>query len=357
MKRLLLINNGYPSKEYPNYTTWAASIGRCLELAGFKVDLLVIQYKKLNFFNKAKKYLQYFLRLITKDTSRYEVVYINYPTHALPIFLNRTLNIDKVYFHWHGYDLMLIRNYIHNRIAHKLLKPIIKRCRHFVPSSHYKNELIRKFQVKAENIVISPSGGVNIHQFSPLKPKQKGNKFVIGFASGLAYEKGLGLLYDIMLRYKIIEDKINSPVEFSIINYAQDAAAFIKDINEKKIPVDIWRKMNKGDMHNFFNVIDILLMTSESESLGLVALEAMSCNKPVITYDICAFPDFVIPSVSGERVILTSNRTINAGNFIEAIIRVKSNYALYAPREIVVKYYSEESVVECYKKVLDAKYG
>jgi glycosyltransferase involved in cell wall biosynthesis len=354
MRRLLLINNGYPSKEYPNYTTWAASIGYCLELAGFDVDLLVIKYTSLKFTSKIKNYLQYFFRLMTKNTAPYEVIYINYPTHALPLFLNRTLKIRKIYFHWHGYDLILIKNYVQNRIAHKLLLPVIKKCRHFVPSSYYKDELIRKFQVKSEKIIISPSGGVNIHRFRSLK-SEHGKKFVIGFASGLAYEKGLGLLYDIMLRYKIIEDTINSPVEFGIINYAQDAAAFIKDIQEREIPVAIWNKMNKDDMYKFFNTIDILLMTSESESLGLVVLEAMSCNKPAVTYDICAFPDFVLPSVSGERVTFTTDRTANVNGFIEAIVRVKNNYALYSPRELVIKYYSQESVVECYKNVLDGK--
>jgi glycosyltransferase involved in cell wall biosynthesis len=357
MRRLLLINNGYPSKEYPSYTTWAASIGHCLELAGFNVDLLVIKYTSLKFMSKVKNYLLYFMRLMIKNTSQYEVVYINYPTHALPVFLNRTLKIDKVYFHWHGYDLILIKNYVYNRIAHKLLSPIIKKCRHFVPSSYYKNELIRKFQVKAENIIISPSGGVDVHLFRPLETKRHSNKFVIGFASGLAYEKGLGLLYDIMLRYRTIEDKINGPVEFNIINYAQDAASFIKDINERKIPVVIWEKMNKSDMHKFFNTIDVLLMTSESESLGLVVLEAMSCNRPALTYDICAFPDFVLPSVSGERVTLTNDVATNADNFVEALARVKNNYIAYSPRELVIKYYSEESVVECYKNALESKNG
>jgi glycosyltransferase involved in cell wall biosynthesis len=357
MRRLLLINNGYPSKEYPSYTAWVAAIGHCLELSGFEVDLLVIKYKRMGFMLKLGNYLRFFLGLLTKNLSSYDVIYINYPTHALPVFLNKTLNIGKVYFHWHGYDLIFIKNYVYNRIAHKLLAPTIRKRLHFVPSNYYKTELIRKFNIKNENIVLSPSGGVNIHLFRPLESERKSNGFVIGFASGLTYTKGLGLLRDIMLRYKEIESKINNSVQFSVINYAQDATGFIQDMEARKIPVTVWEKMNKNEMYKFFNAIDILVMTSESESLGLVVLEAMSCGKPAVTFDICAFPDFVVSGVSGERVIFTSDMGVNADKFIDTIAHIKNSYASYSPRDIVIKNYSEESVVECYKKLWGAGIG
>jgi glycosyltransferase involved in cell wall biosynthesis len=349
--KLLLINNGYPSKEYPNYTTWAATIGKCLEKSGFKVDLLVIKYRLFKSITKIKNYLLFFYKLLTIDLSCYEIIYINYPTHALPIFFNRTLKLEKVYMHWHGYDL--IGNYLYNRIVHKVLSSIIRKCRHFTPSQWYRNILINMFKASTGNVFVSPSGGVDIDLFKPMESKRRDN-FVIGFASGLSYDKGIGLLFEIMLKYREIEKGINIPVEFNIINYAPDAHVFIDKLNKNDIPITVFDKMGKSDMYKFYNAID-LIMTSESESLGLIVLEAMSCNIPVVTFDICAFPDFVISSVSGERVKHTDNIEINAMRFIESIITIKNNYNTYTPREIVVRNYSENSVIEQYKTVLNER--
>jgi glycosyltransferase involved in cell wall biosynthesis len=264
------------------------------------------------------------------------------------------MRLEKAYMHWHGYDLLgghSRGNYTRNKIMHRILRSVIQKCRHFVPSNFYREILVNKFSVPVQNITISPSGGVNMDIFKPVNMERKNSAWNIGFASGLAYEKGAGMLFDIMLKYKTIEEKINMPVVFNIINYAQDAEELTQKMNAANIPIIVWERMNKSDMYKFHNSIDVLIMTSESESLGLVVLEAMACGKPAVTFDICAFPDFVLPGISGERVELTRDSQTNADNFIAALVKIKNNYAAYNPRSITAGSYSEAAVVETYKKV------
>ena len=244
-KRLLLINNGYPSERYPNYTTWAASIAECLKKVGFCVNLLVIYYNHNNTIYKLIKYIYYFCNLIIKDMSGYDIIYINYPTHAFPVFFNKTFEKNKACFHWHGYDL--IGSNIYNKFAHRYLKFKFRQCLHFVPSNHYKNILVDKFDIEENKISISPSGGVNINilKKSNIKWSNKKEKFTIGFASGLSIDKGVILLYEIVKKYKYLEKKMKCRVEFCIINYAKEARKYIEKIKKDKLPVEVWEKMKK----------------------------------------------------------------------------------------------------------------
>jgi len=115
-----------------------------------------------------------------------------------------------------------------------------------------------------------------------------------------------------------------------------------------------WPKMKKNEMPRFYNTIDLLLFPScVSESLGLVVLEAMSCGVPVITFDFCAFPEFVISNVSGEKVELKDSFDDNLEGFIRAIVHVKDNRHLYRPRDIVIEKYSEDMTIKNYKTDLD----
>ena len=86
----------------------------------------------------------------------------------------------------------------------------------------------------------------------------------------------------------------------------------------------------------------------EGESLGLVVLEAMACNIPVISRKLAAFPEFVIPDQTGE---LLEPDDFPDG-FFQKIIRIAGNRQNYLPREFIRKQYSKESVVAFYRRMI-----
>ena len=354
MNKILLVNNGYPSKENPTFTTYIKTIKKCLEGSGNKVELLSIFYNKpINKFIKLEKYSIFWLRCLIINLKKYDVIYINHPTFCFPILFNLTIKKKYIILHWHGNDL------VGKTLFHKIINKIIKQKAleniNIVPSKYFKSKLISFLSKKDSKIFISPSGGVNTNLFKPKELSKIPNTINIGFAAELNINKGADILEGIIHKKQIIEKYFGKKVIFNIINYGEKASIYIENYLSFTKDINIWPKMNKEDMPNFYNSNDMLIFPSkrEAESLGLVALEALSCNVPVITFNQFAFPEFIVPKNTGELVNFNSSYTTNILNFINMIIKVIENYQSYKPRNLILNKYSEDSVINFYKKIFN----
>lgn len=355
MKRILFLNNGYPTSFNSQYTTYASTIANCLKKAGYNVDLLVIRYnRRITFVYKIVKYIFYWMRALSVNLKDYELIYINHLPFVWPILLNRGLYRKKVYIHWHGGEL--VSNTFFIRRALKFVSPRICFYQHIVPSFYFKRKLIEILNVPSDLIFVSPSGGVDINLFIPCKKKANDERFVIGFSGALTTGKGADMLLELMKVKDEIEHIVNKKVIFKIINYGKEANYYIPLFKRATEDIEIVDKMHKKNMPSFYNSISILLFPSirMGESLGLVVLEAMSCNRPVVTFDIRAFPEFVRSRISGELVVYSFDLRSRVEEMKKAIIKIANNYSVYSPRTVVENEYSEKSVVEFYRK-LDEK--
>jgi glycosyltransferase involved in cell wall biosynthesis len=223
-------------------------------------------------------------------------------------------------------------------------------CTHIVPSQYFKGVVSGKLGIDNSNIVVSPSGGVDTNAFMCEQRVHK-DSIVIGFSSGMTKRKGSNIVMSLIDRSEDIENSVKHKVFFNIIDYGDDMHLY-KDKLIRRSNVSLIPRMPKEKMPSFYNGIDILLIGSNSsESLGLVVLEAMSCGKPVITFKLFAFPEFVIPGVSGELVDYCPNEKENVSQFMDAIEKVANSYGDYNPRKIVTERYSSEHVVEQYKEL------
>jgi glycosyltransferase involved in cell wall biosynthesis len=350
-KRLLLINNGYPTEKFPNYTTYIKTINECLVKAGYGVDLLILKLIGIGAVSKFIQYLSFFIRLLHKSLFQYDIIYINHAPFTLPIFFRPSLYKKRIIIHWHGSELVSKTKYINFAIL--FLKSRVQSMVHIVPSLYFKGELIRIMDIDDHSIIVSPSGGIDDTLFVPTGEKKE-KEFVIGFASALSRPKGVDLLLDIMKRKDYIQNIIKREVTFHVINYGSERDGFIKECNSEKLPVQIYQKMAKDKMVLYYNSLDVLLMPSirKGESLGLVALEAMFCNVPVIAYNICAFPEFVVPGKTGMLIALSGNKNKNIESFINTIISLFHTASDLSPREVVFENYSSKKVVEQYKNLL-----
>jgi glycosyltransferase involved in cell wall biosynthesis len=354
MEKVLLINNGYPSKLYPNYTTYIATIHKCLLEAGFNVDLIVISYNRPGILHKLRKYIIFSLRLLFINLKQYDIIYITHPPFSLPIFLRKIKKPSKYFLHWHGNDLS--SDSVIMRKIRLFIKKKDKGLNHIIPSQYFRNLLISDYHL-SENIIISPSGGVDINLFNPKYTNKEKDKFNIGFSSALTIQKGINYIIEIAKRRKEIEFLIKKEIEFSVIDYGIDSKYFMDIFSKENYPVKIWSKMDKEKMPTFYNSIDILLMPSrrKGESLGLVTLEAMACDVPVIAFNSFAFPEFIISGISGELVDNLSNIKDTINSFIKSIVLIANYRDNYHPRSIILEKYSQSYVVEQYRTMFKSK--
>lgn len=352
-KKILIINNGYPSKDNPNYTTYIRSIADCVRDTGIEPDLLVIKYQgKISKLKKLCKYLSFWFRCMFMNLSKFDIIYINHLPYCWPILYNFTNRNKQIFVHWHGNDLVgnsFFLKYINKFVCKKVVK-----YTNLVPSAYFKRKLKDILNVPQREIYITPSGGVDTDIFIPTKRSLREEYFTIGFPGALIKEKGADVLEFLIKNTKDIERFTHKKIRFNIINYGSDAHKYIKLLTDTPYTVNVFDRMTKDQMPNFYNSSDLVVFPSirEGESLGLVVLEALSCNIPVITFDICAFPEFIIPGITGELTHYSGNFEVDCFAFLESVKKVIGKYNSYQPRLLVEEQYSKKSVVDFYRKLI-----
>ena len=348
-KKILLVNNGYPSERYPNYTAYIRDMELALSRAGYRVEHLVIKYeKKISPLYKLRKYLRFWLSCLTKR-GNFDFIYINHLPHVWPIMLNPFLRRRKFIIHWQGDDLAGKSTL--SAITLPLAGRFINQAVNMVPSRYFSTILNKKYP--GTEVHVSPSGGVDTELFSTDRKPRK--DFTIGFASALIREKGAETLIYLIGRQKEIEAATGRKIAFNIINYGSKAEHYLKRIQQSAPDsCKVFNRMSKNRMPEFYQSIDLLLFPSQRESLGLVALEAMSCGVPVVAPDICAFPEYIEPGVTGELVEPQADETQQNRAFLAAVIKAVNSIESYTPRRIVEENYSSASVTAGYQKLLDS---
>ena len=148
----------------------------------------------------------------------------------------------------------------------------------FFSNSIEKKEARKKFNIPDDNIVI----------FLRAQNELKGTKYVVEALKKLEINKKITIIAcDERNRFEEIKNKYN------IIELGQ-----IKD----------------AELLYAYNACDIFLMPSTGETFGMMAVEAMACEKPVIIFNNTALPEVTFAPECG---VLVENK--NATKLMEAI--------------------------------------
>lgn len=356
-KKILMINNGFPTKKYPFYCSYIKTIYDLIK-DGCKKEVVLLALfpeKSLKGFYQILDYCSFFLRMLFKDIKEFQFIYIHHPPFCLLILLRLFNSNKKVILHWHGNELYS-RNIVFKFFRFLTKKSLKLDYKHIVPSEKYA-ELLKceiRDELLCQNIIISPSGGVDVSLFSPQFRRMQNVTYSIGFSSHLILSKGVEFLIELIRHKKRIEQLIGQDVIFHVIDTKNglNQPMYLEIIRQLDNKVIIHNSYSHNEMHNFYNELDLFLMFSKHESLGLVALEAMSCDIPVIANNIAPLNEFVISGFTGECVNLKDlNKSVE--EIILLIEKVKLNREQYKPREFVMNRFSREIVIEQYNKIFN----
>jgi len=113
-----------------------------------------------------------------------------------------------------------------------------------------------------------------------------------------------------------------------------------------------------GDVPTAYNAADVFVLPSTSakqEGFGLVALEALACETPVITTDIVGVAEEIADG--GFGAVVSPNDPIGLADAISAVLRDQPD--VHAGRQLCLEDYSWESSVDdllgVYRSVLEAE--
>lgn len=291
----------YPSHKDPIFGVFVKNFKEGLENMGaIFTQKALIKGKGSSPVKKILKYSQhYFNILLGILKSNYDLMYIHYLTHHLPLlYVLIPLKKKKWIINVHGSDVLDIKpSGLVDKLAIKVLKNIDLIV---VPTTYFKELVLKKYPFLAEsNFYVSPSGGIDPNKFYVKNDKQPNEVLTLGFISRFIEEKG----WKTFLESLIILKKYNVSFKAIMAGKGPDADKIIEYIktNELGDQVNFLGLVKQDKLIDIYNSLDLYIFPSyrESESLGLTGLEAMSCGTPTVACNMAGPSTYIKNGVNG----------------------------------------------------------
>jgi N-acetyl-alpha-D-glucosaminyl L-malate synthase BshA len=110
----------------------------------------------------------------------------------------------------------------------------------------------------------------------------------------------------------------------------------------------VWLLGEQTSIVELLSISDLFILTSETEGFGLAALEAMSCEVPVVCYNVGGLNEFVFDGINGF-LVRVGNIELLANKSIELLRNdtLRQSFAINA-RKTVVKNFDSRIIIEKY---------
>ena len=273
------------------------------------------------------KFPPYELALTTKivelvESESIEVLHVHYAiphayaaVSAKKILQGKGYNIPIITT-LHGTDITLLGNQpsVRSVINYSINESDIVT----VVSENLKKETIKNFEINKEIKVIPNFIDINKLNINTKKPSS--NTKVLTHISNFRPVKRV---LDVINIFKIIDKNIDC--KLFMIGDGPEKVSAEKLVNEYNLDNKVFFLGNMNDIEEVLIKTDLFLLPSESESFGLVALEAMAYSIPVLTTNKGGITEVVDNNQNGF--------TINVGNvtlMAEKAITILNNNKIYS---------------------------
>lgn len=185
-----------------------------------------------------------------------------------------------------------------------LKKVFLSRLHKAYPSGILQAELLNALNFKGEVVQYGGCGILNYQQQVAFEKRYKVNNFL--FVGRLVPVKNLELLISVFNNLPHLSLKIIGfgPLETSLKNKAKDNIVFVGAIDNIELP-------------KYYKSADVFLLTSYSETWGLVVEEALNNGTPVIVSDhVGCYKDLVTPDTG---IVFNSN---NENSLLNAVLQI-----------------------------------
>ncbi len=294
--RTLTVANMYPSEADPVYGTFVKIFydGLCHHNHCGTNDLVTIRGKRRGVLSKIKAYIGFYASLFrTLCLKNYDLIYVHTVTFPiLPIKLVGCFKKLPLVFNVHGGDVIPsngLKAWLKERAKPQLRKAAMIVC----PTDYFKAVVLEEFPgVSAENLFVSPSGGLPGH-FYLAAPKERREIPVIGYVSRIDQGKG----WDIYLKALSIVKKAG--VQFKGVMVGRgaqvDSMIAMRDSLGLQGSVDYLGPKPQSELPEIYRSFDLFVFPTirKAESLGLVGLEAMAAGTPVVASNMAGPAEYV----------------------------------------------------------------
>jgi glycosyltransferase involved in cell wall biosynthesis len=356
--RILLMNNGYPNTQYPEYCTYIKTIKECLESIGCEVDLCILNRTG----DKVRDYWRLYKQLFSVNLI-YEAIYINHwPFVFFPLLFRGIRKKGNIIINWHGEEIVT-SGWVKAVLLAVSILFLPKRVAHVVPSEYFKKIVTPKIKKISRGIWVIPSGGVDTSIFRPAAlggEEKRDDNLILGFASGITEAKGCFIILKTLLHLKQHDFETYDKITIRVIEYGKDTATFKNMITQNELDnkIEFRQTIAKEQMGEFYNSIDFLLFPTirSAESLGLVALESMACGTPVIGTNEFALPEYILNNETG--FLFEKGDYKQLASIIKMIVYDSFDYQCMRENcvKLIKDHYSFITVVKKYAELINSLY-
>jgi N-acetyl-alpha-D-glucosaminyl L-malate synthase BshA len=151
---------------------------------------------------------------------------------------------------------------------------------------------------------------------------------------------------DVVQTFSLIQKQI--PSRLILVGDGPDFSEVENLIMKLNLKDKVWLLGEQTSIVELLSISDLFILTSETEGFGLAALEAMSCEVPVVCYNVGGLNEFVFDGINGFLVPL-GNIELLANKSIELLRNdtLRQSFAINA-RKTVVENFDSRIITEKY---------
>lgn len=308
---MLVVSNMWPDATHPSSGIFVKKFVDQAESLGWDCDLAVMKSsdgKAGKLFRYIAFYASSFLKTLL---GFHDVIYIHYPSFSAPTALVALrFRRRRVIVNVHGSDVLPITPR-QERMHRYTREAVVSADKVVVPSEYFARVVAGKYGIDPGNIHVYPSGGIDPRTFHPLSDLEvraikerlclDSTIPTLCFAGRITEGKG----WDTYLQAvaKVLSD--GHCLNIILVGSGdQDAQCELlaKELGLESIIVRMGLQPQER-LCELYNAADVFVFPGRrSESLGLVAVEAMACGTPVIASDFAAPRYYVRDGINGIKV-------------------------------------------------------
>lgn len=199
----------------------------------------------------------------------------------------------------------------------KVLKYNLHKADHILSTSHAMAKETSLYTNK--NIIVTPFG-VDVSVFKPMtvSPQFQKGDIVIGTVKSLKPVYRIDILIH---AFKYVYDNNKElPLKLLIVGEGPLKNELTKKVYKLRLEDNVVfaGKIEHSSVPQYQNLMDIIVIVSDSESFGVSAIEAMACCKPVIVSDVGGLPEVVQHDETG--LVVKSNSPEMTAQAIQKLI-------------------------------------
>ncbi|MFC0525296.1 glycosyltransferase [Pontibacillus salicampi] len=295
MKKILVITNMYPGRISKTFGIFVKNQVEALRSHGTDVDVAAVDDPRMGKPNVLKKYTKWMLQTMRQLVSKgkqYDVVHAHYvfPSGFLALAFKKLFG-TKLVVTAHGGDIDKMPH--KNAFIFNQTKNILQNADHIIAVGEaLKEEIVQTFGADEQRVTIM-SMGVNRDVFTPTNQqaaKQRlgldPNKKSLLYVGNIIEAKGLR---ELLQAYSSIKAK-DADTALHFVG-SPKKEAFLQELKqtiEEQTIEDVYFLGPKPqqEVALWMSAADVFVLPSYIEGFGLVAVEAMSCNTPVVGTDV-----------------------------------------------------------------------